>query len=140
MLLHRTHFGDRFCWNVDDAWAWHPTHVSRMPYNPWEGILASTSIIALNWESYAMPIDKKALEQLIASLKRQRDELAVKVHLGKAEAKQEWEKVEEKIRELTVQYKPILEAVEETGEGVLSAVELAAQEVKKGLDRVRKLL
>ena len=87
-----------------------------------------------------MPIDKKALEQLIASLKQQRDELAVKIHLGKAEAKQEWEKVEEKIRELTAQYKPVIDAVEETGEGVLSAVELAAQEVKRGLERVRKLL
>ena len=87
-----------------------------------------------------MPMDKTTLEELIASLKRQRDELAVKIHLGKAEAKQEWEKVEDKIRDLTAQYKPIVDAVEETGEGVLSAVELAAQEVKKGLDRVRKLL
>lgn len=87
-----------------------------------------------------MPMDKQTLEQLIASLKRQRDELALKIHLGKAEAKQEWAKVEEKIHELSEKYKPVLGAVEETGEGVLSALELAAQEVKKGLDRVRKLL
>ena len=46
-----------------------------------------------------MPMDKTTLEELIASLKRQRDELAVKIHLGKAEAKQEWEKVEDKIRD-----------------------------------------
>lgn len=87
-----------------------------------------------------MVMDKETLEQLIASLKRQRDELAVKIHLGKTEAKQEWEKVEEKIRELTEKYKPVMGALEETGEGVLSALELAAQEVKNGLDRVRKLL
>lgn len=87
-----------------------------------------------------MAMDKKTLEQLIESLKRQRDELAVKIHLGKTEAKQEWEKVEAKIRELTEKYKPVMGALEETGEGVLSALELAAQEVKNGLDRVRKLL
>ena len=87
-----------------------------------------------------MPMDRATLDQLIASLKQQRDELAVKIHLGKAEAKQEWDRVEAKIRELTDQYKPIVDAVGETGEGVLSAVELAAQEVKKGLERVRKLL
>ena len=38
-----------------------------------------------------MQMDKNALEQLITNLKLQRDELAVKIHLGKAEAKQEWE-------------------------------------------------
>ena len=87
-----------------------------------------------------MPISKERLDQLIASLKQQRDQLAEKMHLGKTEAKQEWEKVEEKLRQLTAEYKPVVDAVEETGEGVLSALGLAAQEVKTGLDRVRKLL
>ncbi len=85
-------------------------------------------------------MDKTTLEQLIASLKQRRDELAVKIHLGSAEAKQEWEKVEERLRQLTAEYKPLVDAVEETGQGVLSALGLAAEEVKNGLDRVRKLL
>ncbi len=87
-----------------------------------------------------MLMDKTALEQLISSLKQQRDELALKIHLGKTEAKQEWERVEEKLRKLTAEYKPVVDAVEETGEGVVSALGLAAQEVKSGLERVRKLL
>jgi len=87
-----------------------------------------------------MSTDKTALEQLIAGLKQQRDELALKIHLGKTEAKQEWERVEEKLRKLTAEYKPVVDAVEETGEGVVSALRLAAQEVKSGLERVRKLL
>ena len=33
------------------------------------------------------------LAELISSLKQQRDELALQIHLGKEEAKQEWEKV-----------------------------------------------
>ena len=33
------------------------------------------------------------LTELISSLKQQRDELALQMHLGKAEAKEEWETV-----------------------------------------------
>lgn len=87
-----------------------------------------------------MPTDKNALDSLISSLKQQRDELALKIHLGQAEAKEEWAKVEEKLNQLTSDYEPVKEAVEETAAGVFSALELAAQEVKSGLDRVRKLL
>jgi hypothetical protein len=87
-----------------------------------------------------MPTDKNALDSLISSLKQQRDELALKIHLGQAEAKQEWERVEEKLRQLTQDYEPVREAVEDTAAGVFSGLELAAQEVKAGLDRVRKLL
>ncbi len=87
-----------------------------------------------------MLMDKTALEQLISSLKQQRDELALKIHLGKTEAKQEWERVEEKLRKLSAEYKPVLDAVEATGEGVIAALGLAAREVKSGLERVRNLL
>ena len=87
-----------------------------------------------------MQMDKNALEQLITNLKQQRDELAVKVHLGKVEAQQEWEKVNDQLRRLTDEYQPVINAVGETAKGVVSALELAAQEVKSGLDRVRKLL
>jgi hypothetical protein len=87
-----------------------------------------------------MPMDKNTIEGLINGLKRQRDELALKIHLGKAEAKDEWEKVEDKLNALRDEYGPVKEAVEETAEGVLSALELTANEVKAGLERVKKLL
>jgi hypothetical protein len=87
-----------------------------------------------------MPMDKNTIEGLINGLKRQRDELALKIHLGKAEAQCEWEKVEEKLNALRDEYRPVKEAVEETAEGVLSALELTANEVKTGLERVKKLL
>jgi hypothetical protein len=80
------------------------------------------------------------LEQLIQSLKQQRDELALKIHLGKAEAKAEWGKVEDKLSQLTAEYEPVKEVASETAENVISALELAASEVKAGLDRVSKLL
>ena len=87
-----------------------------------------------------MQTDRTALEKLISALKQQRDELALKMHLGKAEAKAEWEKVEQKLQKLTEEYGPVKDIAGDTAEGVLAALRLAAQEVKTGLDRVKKLL
>jgi len=85
-------------------------------------------------------VNADTLKELIRGLKQQRDELALKMHLGKAEAKEEWSKVEAKLAQLTAEYEPVKDAVAETAGNVLSALEMAAGEVKTGLDRVRKLL
>ena len=90
--------------------------------------------------SKAMSGDTSRLDELIHRLKQQRDELAVKIHLAKAEAKEEWSKVDDKFAQLKADYKPVKDAVGETAKNVLSALELAAGEVKAGFDRVRKLL
>ena len=84
--------------------------------------------------------DSRSLQELIEALKRQRDELALKIHLGAAEAKDEWARLEKKLAELNAQSKPIQGAVGETARNVGSALELAAEEIKKGYDRIRKIL
>ena len=83
---------------------------------------------------------RQRLDELIEAIKRQRDELALKIHLGKADAKDEWEKLERKLAELNEQSKPLKGALGETARGLGSALELAAEELKKGYDRIRKLL
>ncbi len=87
-----------------------------------------------------MAVDRKRLEELINSLKRQRDELAVQIHLGKAEAKEQWEKVTAKLDELTKDYEPVKGAVEETADNVFDALKLVAGEVQEGFERIRKSL
>ena len=47
-----------------------------------------------------MPKEKGDLEQLIAQLQQQRDELMLQLHLGKAEARDELEKLEKKWEQL----------------------------------------
>jgi len=84
--------------------------------------------------------NRESLDQLIETLKRQRDELALKIHLGKVEAREEWAKLEKKLAELDARSKPIRGAVGETAKNVGSALDLAAEEIKKGYDRIRKLL
>ncbi len=84
---------------------------------------------------------KSSWNDMIAKLKRERDELALKVHLGKKEAVAEWEKLEASWNHLkTVKGPPMKEAAAETARGVGSALEAAAAELKKGYDKLRKIL
>jgi len=84
---------------------------------------------------------KHRWDDVLAKLKQERDELALKMHLGKMEAADEWEKLEAKWHELTArQMPPAKEAADEAGVGVGLAVELAVEELKKGYEKIRKLL
>ena len=87
-----------------------------------------------------MSHDKSHLAELISSLKRQRDELALKIHLGKADAKEEWNKVTRKLDELTREYEPLKDAVGETAENLLAGLKLMTEEIQKGFNRIRKSL
>ena len=83
---------------------------------------------------------RKKIDDVLAALKSQRDELALKIHLGKADAKDEWDRLEKKLAALTAEVKPVGKVVGETAREVGSAIELAAEEIKKGFDRLRGLL
>jgi hypothetical protein len=84
--------------------------------------------------------ERDHLAQLISRLKQQRDELALQIHLGKQEAKDEWEKVTAKLDELTREYDPLKDAVEETAGNVFDALKLVAGEIEEGFQRIRKTL
>ena len=80
-------------------------------------------------------------DELVAKLKQERDELALKVHLGSKDAAAEWEKLEVKWREFTAtKMPPMKQAAKETAAGVGAALDGAAEELKKGYERIRKLL
>ena len=78
----------------------------------------------------------KALEHF----KQQRDELQVQLHLAKAEAKDEWNRLESQWDDI----KPKLEAARDeagkTAESVGAALGLAIDELKKGYERFRSRL
>jgi uncharacterized coiled-coil DUF342 family protein len=80
------------------------------------------------------------LEQLISSLKQQRDELAMKIHLGKDELKDEWRDLNEKLVHLSKRFEPLKDAAGETSEDVWEALKLVGEEVKNGFNRIRKAL
>jgi hypothetical protein len=78
---------------------------------------------------------------VLAKLQQERDELALKMHLGKKEAADEWERLEAKWHELKAGATlPVQDAADERTVGVGLAFELAAEELKKGYESIRKLL
>jgi hypothetical protein len=84
---------------------------------------------------------KSSWDDLMAKLKTERDELSLKLHLGKKEALAEWEKLEAQWNHLrTVKGPPMKEAAADTARGVGSALETAAGELKKGYEKIRDLL
>jgi F0F1-type ATP synthase membrane subunit b/b' len=81
------------------------------------------------------------IDDMIETLRQQRDELELKMHLGKAEAKTELEKLDKKLEHLVAeakaQSKPLREAAVETAGDVGSALELLGDEIRKGFERLR---
>ena len=80
------------------------------------------------------------LVELMEILKQRRDELSVQVHLGKAEAKDLWQVTEEKWRHLRSQLDNIDDDTGDVAKDVGAAAMLMAEEIKRGYERLRKLL
>jgi len=78
----------------------------------------------------------KALEHL----KQQRDELQVQLHLAKADAKDEWTRLESQWDEIKPKLEAAREEVGKTAESVGAALGLAIDELKKGYERLRSRL
>ena len=80
--------------------------------------------------------ERDLLEKVISGLKQQRDEIALKIHLGKEDAKDEWEKVQGKFTQLSDDFEPLRNAVEESASGLFASLKLVAGEVKESFDRI----
>lgn len=87
-----------------------------------------------------MSPDRDQLKETISALKQQRDELALQIHLGSMEAKEEFKKAQDKLTSLAAEFEPFQEAVEESASNVLSALGLVGEEVLKSFERIRKSL
>lgn len=84
-----------------------------------------------------MTVDKGKLEEIKASIEQIRDEVALKAHLGKADANDELEKLEKKWDALKQQLKPYSDDIERMAGDAGAALELAAEELKAGFERIR---
>jgi seryl-tRNA synthetase len=84
--------------------------------------------------------DRNRMDELISALQQQRDELALKIHLGKKEAQDEWEQVTDQFDKLKDDYKPVKDAVSESAGGVADALWNVGKEIQEGFQRIRKSL
>ncbi len=84
--------------------------------------------------------NRDRLGELISALEQQRDELALKIHLGKKEVQDEWEQATTKLDDLTKDYEPVKTAMKESAGNLVEALSLVASEIEQGFQRIRKSL
>ncbi len=82
--------------------------------------------------------ERDNVNELIETLKQQRDELRLHLHLAGQEAKDEYDRLSDRMTELSDQYEPARQAMAETADNIFAALKLAAEEMKHGFERVRK--
>lgn len=74
------------------------------------------------------------------NLRRQRDELNLQIHLGKAEARDGWQKLEMRWRQLKPKVRAAGSEALMVGRNVLAGVRLTVEELRKGYARIRNRL
>ena len=80
------------------------------------------------------------LEKALRSLEQQRDELRLKLNLAKAEARDEWEKLERQLDQLRGKLRGAQEAASQSAADIGTAAKLLAEELRQGYERIRKRL
>jgi len=83
---------------------------------------------------------KSKIEETIGALKQQRDELGLHIHLGAAEAKEEYDEAMQKLDKMSNDFAPVKDAAEESVENVLASLRLVGEEVLSSFDRIKKSL
>ena len=84
--------------------------------------------------------EKSALDDVISTLKQERDELKLQMHLASMDAKDDYDRISDKVDQLSDHYEPIKDAVEESADNVITALGMVADELKVGFQRVRKAI
>lgn len=82
---------------------------------------------------------KRLVEEKKARIEQLRDEIKLQAHLGKEDTKAELEKLEKEYEVFLAKLKPFKEEVGHTLENTGEALGVAADELKAGYERVRKL-
>lgn len=82
---------------------------------------------------------KEKIDEMKEDIEQLRDEAKLKAHLGKAEALEELGKLENEWDDFLLKCKPFTGEAKKTFENTSAALGLAAEELKTGFDRVRKL-
>ncbi|WP_342346740.1 hypothetical protein [uncultured Nitrospira sp.] len=80
------------------------------------------------------------LQKIADDLKRQRDELQVKLHLAKADARDEWAKLETRWEDVKTKMEAVRKEASQTTGAVSTGLGLVLDELKKGYDNIRKTL
>jgi hypothetical protein len=81
---------------------------------------------------------KKTVEELIANLKVERDEMRLKMGLAKLEAMDQWHINEAKLSGLEAKAKELGNASGDASKNIAAAAKLLGEEIRKGFKSVAK--
>ena len=87
-----------------------------------------------------MTDERSDFDRLVDELETQRDELLLKIHLAKAEAKDEWEELESRWQNLQERLPEVRNAASESADNIGAALGLVAEEIGKAYKRLRDTL
>ncbi|MCW5889504.1 MAG: hypothetical protein KIT14_03030 [bacterium] len=80
------------------------------------------------------------LAKIVEQLKTQRDELRVRLHLAKADARDEWEALEKRWEHLRAETAVVGREAGHAAGDVGAATRLLLEEIQRGYQRIRALL
>jgi hypothetical protein len=83
---------------------------------------------------------KDRIQREITELQGMRDDLKVRMHLAKADAKDLWEKLEKKLHGLEAKGRQLSQASEEPLRDVREAARLLVSEIREGYRKIREAL
>lgn len=83
---------------------------------------------------------QEEFERFRDGLLQQRDELLVQMNLAKLEAKEEWEKTEEKLDELKAKLDAVAVEAKDASEDVWTSVKMLGEEIRTAYDRIKSRL
>lgn len=87
-----------------------------------------------------MPDFSATWKQLLADLERERDELRLKVHLAKADGRDQLAKAERKLEQLRARAEVVKSTAKGSAGDVEQAAKVLASEIKEGFAKVRRQL
>lgn len=80
------------------------------------------------------------IEDMFEELKQQRDELRVQIHLANAEAKEQWQKLENKWDEIEPKLDMVGSDISKTADDVWGALGLMGEAIRDGYQRIKRNL
>ena len=87
-----------------------------------------------------MPDFSATWKQLLADLDRERDELRLKIHLAKADGRDQLAKAERKLEQLRARAQVVKSTAKESAGDVEQAAKALAAQIKEGFAKVRRQL
>lgn len=82
---------------------------------------------------------REELQKVLDSLATQRDELILKAHLAKLEAREEWRELETQLEQLRAKSTRIADTAGDAAQDIAGAAKQLGEEIAKGYERLRRM-